>query len=396
MDAAKETPIRSAVELQGAMLGQHEEELAAARYAVESLSAQVMELTNQLQNRQPELPVMPQTRNHPEPRINNPPCFSGQPTECRAFLSQCEMFFFPPTIYLCGGLLQEEMLKVFDCSVYGHEASRQLATLSQGRRSAADFAIEFRTLAATCEWNKPALTACFLEGLTGEIKEEILARDLLSSLDQLVELAIRLDKRFELHRHARAPGPEPRPQSFSDIFSPIVTTYFTPAGKGCHLGNSLYLWGSSQGIVLISNIHSGHTEGTANIYESADATINNDTVTDSESVPTEHIYAEIEHKSTSLLGKTCESSDTVYSKLTLVTHQGGWSPSRVSQWKNSSQTSQQNQSEEIFKTLQSDSVNVPSELAYAEFELKSTKKQKKNKGYKGKTTESSDIMYTGL
>ncbi|RXN24006.1 E3 ubiquitin- ligase TRIM39-like protein [Labeo rohita] len=28
---------------------------------------------------------------------------------------------------------------------------------------------------------------------------------------------------------------------FSDIFSPIVTTYFTPAGKGCHLGNSLYL-----------------------------------------------------------------------------------------------------------------------------------------------------------
>ncbi|KAI2665987.1 Sialoadhesin [Labeo rohita] len=44
-------------------------------------------------------------------------------------------------------------------------------------------------------------------------------------------------------------------------------------------------------------------------------------LSDSESGPTEHIYAEIEHKSTSLIGKTCESSDTVYSKLTLVTHQ---------------------------------------------------------------------------
>ncbi|RXN06590.1 Pol poly [Labeo rohita] len=106
MDPAKETPIRSAVELQGAMLGRHEEELAAARYAVESLSAQV-----------------------------------------------------------------------FDRSVYGHEASRQLATLRQGRPSAADFTIEFRTLAATCEWNEPALTARFLEGLTGEIKEEILAQE---------------------------------------------------------------------------------------------------------------------------------------------------------------------------------------------------------------------------
>lgn len=50
----KETPIRSAVELQGTMLGQHEEELGAARYAMESLSTQVTELTNQLQNLRPE------------------------------------------------------------------------------------------------------------------------------------------------------------------------------------------------------------------------------------------------------------------------------------------------------------------------------------------------------
>ncbi len=98
---------------------------------------------------------------------------------------------------------QFSLFKIFDRSVYGHEASRQLLTLHQGRRSAADYAIEFRTLAATCEWNEQALTARFLEGLSGEIKEEILTRDLTSRLDQLVELAIRLDKCFELRRGAR-------------------------------------------------------------------------------------------------------------------------------------------------------------------------------------------------
>ncbi len=49
---------------------------------------------------------------------------------------------------------KEEMIKIFDRSVYGHETSRQLVTLRQGRRSATDYAIEFRTLAATCEWNE--------------------------------------------------------------------------------------------------------------------------------------------------------------------------------------------------------------------------------------------------
>ncbi len=61
MDSAT-APIRSAVELQGAMLGRHEEELAAARYALESLSAQVMDLTGQIQNLRPDQSAMPQSR----------------------------------------------------------------------------------------------------------------------------------------------------------------------------------------------------------------------------------------------------------------------------------------------------------------------------------------------
>ncbi len=182
------------------MLGRHEVELVAVKHAVEILSAQVTELTGQLQSLH-SAQSFPQPRYLPEPRINNPPCYSGQPTECRAFLTQCEVIFsLQPTTYaedrskvafmlslltgrahdwgaavweyeagcceLFSSAFKEEMIKIFDRSVYGHEAFRQLVTLRQGRRSATDYAIEFRTLAATCEWNEQALTARFLEGLS--------------------------------------------------------------------------------------------------------------------------------------------------------------------------------------------------------------------------------------
>ncbi|XP_059416771.1 leukocyte immunoglobulin-like receptor subfamily B member 1 [Carassius carassius] len=72
--------------------------------------------------------------------------------------------------------------------------------------------------------------------------------------------------------------------------------------------------------------------GTAHIYDSVDATINKDFSTDSVSEPTDVTYAEIELKSTEKQkknkenkGKTSEVSDTVYSKLNLVTHQGAGS-----------------------------------------------------------------------
>ncbi len=48
MDPAKEEPFRSTMEMQGVMLGRHEEELSAARHAVESLTAQVMDLSSRL------------------------------------------------------------------------------------------------------------------------------------------------------------------------------------------------------------------------------------------------------------------------------------------------------------------------------------------------------------
>ncbi len=67
----------------------------------------------------------------------------------------------------------------------------------------ADFAIEFRTLATTCEWNEPALVARFLEGLNIDLREEIYAREPPAQFDQLVELAIRLERCLEQRRRVR-------------------------------------------------------------------------------------------------------------------------------------------------------------------------------------------------
>ncbi|KAL1246548.1 hypothetical protein QQF64_034593 [Cirrhinus molitorella] len=83
------------------------------------------------------------------------------------------------------------------------EASRLLASLQQGRRSVADYSVEFRTLAATSGWNAEALSARFLEGLRESLKDELYAREVPDCLDDLIALAIRLDARRELRRRAR-------------------------------------------------------------------------------------------------------------------------------------------------------------------------------------------------
>ena len=249
MDPAEGEPVRSAVEFQGAMLGRHEEELAAAHQAVRTLSDQVADLSARFLHFHKESAVMLNRQLPSEPRVNNPSCYAGEPTECRAFLIQCEVVFsLQPQTYagdqariafvlslLTGrarewgtsvweaksaccsqyGLFKDEMIKVFDRSVFGCEASRLLAVLRQGRRSVADFTIEFRTLATTSEWNEPALTARFLEGLNLDLKEEIYARGLPAQLDQLIDLAIRLERCFEQRRRVRSSYSKPFDDSFS-------------------------------------------------------------------------------------------------------------------------------------------------------------------------------------
>jgi hypothetical protein len=206
--------------------------------AVQSLVAQVSELTQQIQQLRaptaPPAPAVPPTppevQHQSEPRLPAPEAYSGDSKYCRAFLTRCSMHFalqprtfqteqakvaFVLTLLtgkaalwgtavwenqdLCCAsfhALSTEIRRVFDRAVAGREAARVLADLHQGERSVADFSIEFRTLAAECQWNEEAQWDMFLHGLADRVQREIYALDLPTSLNGLIELALRVDARL--------------------------------------------------------------------------------------------------------------------------------------------------------------------------------------------------------
>lgn len=93
---------------------------------------------------------------------------------------------------------------MFDRAASGREAARILAELRQAHRSVTDYSIEFRTLAAECKWNTEAQWDMFLHGLAPHIQDEIYALELPTSLDDLIDLAIRVDARLRrrvCHNH---------------------------------------------------------------------------------------------------------------------------------------------------------------------------------------------------
>uniref|UniRef100_A0A9J8B5B9 CCHC-type domain-containing protein n=1 Tax=Cyprinus carpio carpio TaxID=630221 RepID=A0A9J8B5B9_CYPCA len=206
--------------------------------AVQALVTQVSELTQQLQLlRAPTAPLTPavppapsEAPSQPEPRLPIPESYSGEPNYCRAFLTRCDMHFslqprtfanerakvaFVLTLLTgraalwgtavwenqdpcCASFqsLSAEMRRVFDRAVAGREAARKLAELRQHERSVSDYSIEFRTLAVECHWNEEAQWDMFLHGLADRVQKEIYALDLPTSLNGLIELALRVDARL--------------------------------------------------------------------------------------------------------------------------------------------------------------------------------------------------------
>ncbi len=241
--------MRRALMQQGVLLGRHQEEITASRRVYSEISLQL----NQLVERFDRLHTSPSgttsppdqdgtSNRHAEPRLNPPAPYSGEPNTCRSFLSQCSLTFslqpscFPTErskvafiITLLVGQAREwgtamwdneqdccssfdsfskELRKVFDRSAQGTEAARALALLRQRESSVSSYSIEFRTLAASCGWNDKALWDHFLHGLAEHIKDEIYSLELPSSLDGLIDLAIRVDNRLSLcSRHRRSGFP---------------------------------------------------------------------------------------------------------------------------------------------------------------------------------------------
>ncbi len=236
--------------------------------AVQALVTQVSELTQQLQllrgSAAPPTPAVPlpppDYASQSEPRLPVPESYAGEPNFCRAFLTRCAMHFslqprtfasesakvaFVLTLltgkaalwgtavwerqdHCCTSFqtLADEMKRVFDRASSGREAARILAELRQGERSVSDYSIEFRTLAVECQWNEEAQWDMFLHGLADRIQREIYALDLPTSLNGLIELALRVDARLSRIERRMLPsrgtgGATSQRSSGGDAASPV-------------------------------------------------------------------------------------------------------------------------------------------------------------------------------
>lgn len=242
--------VQTALHQQGAAIDQHSSLLSAAARGFSTLSEQLKELSNRLDQVTPhhEAPTSSggAASFEREPHTATPPTYNGDPNTCRSFLQQCSLVFaLQPRRFssstskvayvltlLTGGArdwgmaawgakapftfsfeaLEEEMLKLFDRSLKGDMAAAELVRLRQRNDSVTDFAIQFKTLAICCNWNDAALRTQFLEGLTPGIQDEIALREPPTSLEAAIDLALRVESRHrqrDLRRSFRQLMSEP-------------------------------------------------------------------------------------------------------------------------------------------------------------------------------------------
>ena len=87
----------------------------------------------------------------------------------------------------------QAMRGVFDRSVSGPAATHQLFRIRQGQRPVSDYAIEFRTLAASVGWGERELHEAYYNGLSDRLLDELSTCDLPVYLEGLVKLALRIN-----------------------------------------------------------------------------------------------------------------------------------------------------------------------------------------------------------
>ncbi|KAI2668804.1 Transposon Tf2-11 polyprotein [Labeo rohita] len=197
-------------------------------------------------------PAIPPTTSTPvgaqpvtsSPRLAFLEKFDGSPTKCKGFLLQCSLFVTQqPHLYptdeskiafvcslLCGRALEwatavwrldrptfpsfaiflQKFKEVFQPSSEGGEPGEQIMTLRQGRRTAADYALSFRTLAAQSGWNDGPLKLHYRKGLHPDLQVELACRDENLSLEEYIDLSIRVDNIMRARKPGRLPVPVPQ------------------------------------------------------------------------------------------------------------------------------------------------------------------------------------------
>ncbi|KAI2668506.1 Transposon Tf2-11 polyprotein [Labeo rohita] len=211
-DPAKVSQLQAALAYQSEMLAGYQEQLMQLRSANDSLTQYIR-----------SLPAPHSTLVRPA----LPDKFDGSPELCRGFIRQCKIFFdsqpeaYDQDIKKCAVMMSlltgraldwasavwesdvcirssfehflAQLHEVFEYPEGGQDISDQLLDLKQGDRTAADYAIEFRTLAAQSKWNEVALKAVFKRGLNTKLQVELACRTVDTALNEFITVAIKID-----------------------------------------------------------------------------------------------------------------------------------------------------------------------------------------------------------
>ncbi|KAK2885165.1 hypothetical protein Q8A73_021639 [Channa argus] len=196
MDPADASQLQHVVSSQGALLAQHDHRMRRIEEALDRNSQQLSQVADTLWVQcsmsassaepapPPQPPTAPAVR---ESYVPPPEPFSGDLDKCRGFLLQCRL-------------------------VFAQQPQTYASDAAKGFRSVADFSVEFRVLATEAQWDDAALQTVFRHGLSDPVKDELTNRDPPDSLDELIELAIRLDNRIRERRRERGQIPASVPQ----------------------------------------------------------------------------------------------------------------------------------------------------------------------------------------
>ncbi len=259
-DPAAVSQLTTEVSAQASMLAAHHQQLQRLTSLTEELSKTLQALCVIASPPTPTPPPAAQSQSASQPmtspRLSFPEKYDGTPNKCKGFLLQCTIFMDQqPLLYptdnsrvsfvcslLTGRALDwatavweggnmafpsfrnfmQQFREVFEHSVDGKEVGEQLLALRQGSSTAAEYALTFHTLAAQTGWDNDPLKLLFRKGLTTELQSELACRDEGRTLEQFIELTIRIDNlmrsRRPLRRSATLPSavtgrttPEPEP-----------------------------------------------------------------------------------------------------------------------------------------------------------------------------------------
>lgn len=96
-----------------------------------------------------------------------------------------------------------EFKRTFAHPISVGSAVRRLLNLRQGRRSIADYLIDFRTAAAAVGWPDKALQGVYSQSLNEDMKDQLASRDEPVTFEELATLTLRLDNRLRERERER-------------------------------------------------------------------------------------------------------------------------------------------------------------------------------------------------